>query len=1423
MSGPADQGRQFQGGSQPSGDPAAPAYMDLDSESYEQLAASQNNSGLPPSPLSRSHSPDRSKPHRASTVSSPHNQDQRRPRGDDHLHAHSEDLNHYSSRTPDDVAASDQPSSRSQTLLTASRPTTPSSSSNNASSEHSHSSKPRRGSIHSDSSLHSDSSIPDGSAPVGTSTTHTSASVASTPCSACGKAMQGAFVRALGTVYHLQCFKCMDCGTVVASKFFPIDASDGKQHPLCERDYFRRLNLICAKCGMALRGSYITACNKKYHVEHFTCSVCPTLFGPQDSYYEHDGDVFCHYHYSTRFATKCAGCNSAILKQFVEINRNMRDECWHPECYMINKFWNVKVVARRPALPPSTEDVDAKPEEPPWAEEERRETSDSLRNKQIRMEQQVYRIWTVLSAFEESSAACISDMLRQVSNGQYLEAIRMAEKFILHVEVLFATIDDLEWHFSRLKLKGMSHVREARMLCRKTVDLFTLLSHTQETGARRMGMTQELLALVTGLAHYLKILIRIALTGALKLEREQNVQEAITSFLDKLHVLAIQGGNPSAKRMMKRANGEVVTPTESGNIGTQGVTYGFKSLAPENAGESPFASSRDPVLAKVNVVNPPSDLCVKCNQTVEEDCVRLGTYQRWHSQCVQCATCGKVAAAPVPKEPPPPRSPEDQDKEEKPLKLSTARRPPANAGLFVFQVDSMKETASFGVVPTVIFCTEHGHGGCRTGFQAVSRLEQYAFLLNVALRRLYVLLKKRGVVQLAPAPLSSQNLRLREDDPYRNSSEINRLKSVHLDRKLSATARVPRRSTVVESPTGRVAQAADAMQGQRPQELVHTHSFRATPQGQTSSANKLHKSPHSHHRNPPGTIDTNTQTQVIRPPFARNNTGIMIVDDSAPTSPAGMDESLVPGIEDGITLADIPQLFEAAQAREQHRSLPRQSSIPFIAELSTLQLAIVKHCAVLVLQRSPLRDQFDLDEILELVEIKKSSFWKQLFKPGNDKKNVKKKGVFGVPLELLVEREGADSMLGASRASIKIPSFVDDVVSAMRQMDMSIEGIFRRNGNIRRLKELTDAIDRDPSSVDLTQDNPVQLAALLKKFFRDLPDPLMTFKLHRLFIASQSLPTEAERMRMLHMVSLILPKAHRDTLEVLFVFLKWVASFAHLDTETGSKMDLPNLATVICPSILYARGRDAVRDESLRAIRVVTTLLERQDEFYCVPQEFLPILKDQEYFANSLDLPSKDFLKKCDTYMRLKASGRTPVLTSPVSGASPFTPGTPRPEDSRALPPRAQSNPQHMDRPPIPNPTSSDGNLRNGHPQPRHQGSAPPLQHAPFSYPAPSPPNLSPQLASAPAPSMSQGSLALHAPQPRAPNVQANEEWAPPERQPFVGQVPSRPASMANLNANVNAGAFAPVPVAPRNSGDGPHPFGAIPNGHAQPAVRQRT
>ncbi len=43
-------------------------------------------------------------------------------------------------------------------------------------------------------------------------------------------------------------------------------------------------------------------------------------------------------------------------------------------------------------------------------------------------------------------------------------------------------------------------------------------------------------------------------------------------------------------------------------------------------------------------------------------------------------------------------------------------------------------------------------------------------------------------------------------------------------------------------------------------------------------------------------------------------------------------------------------------------------------------------------------------------------------------------GTFGVELQTLVERNGADSMHGAGPAPVRIPSFMDDIISGMKQM-----------------------------------------------------------------------------------------------------------------------------------------------------------------------------------------------------------------------------------------------------------------------------------------------------------------------------------------------------------------------------------------------------
>lgn len=243
------------------------------------------------------------------------------------------------------------------------------------------------------------------------------------------------------------------------------------------------------------------------------------------------------------------------------------------------------------------------------------------------------------------------------------------------------------------------------------------------------------------------------------------------------------------------------------------------------------------------------------------------------------------------------------------------------------------------------------------------------------------------------------------------------MKSVHLDRKLSATAHLPKRSTIVESPAGRTAHPHDVLKPQKSQELGVAQSQRSAaniPPAHHGSQGQVH---HHHHALQPGgrspqltsqpapagsaqsarpqlgrlPIDSTQGGQVLRPSFARNNTEVMIVDDSTPNSPAGgAEDALLTSVpDDGITLADIPQIMERAQAREQHR--PRQHAVPFVADLNALELTIVKHAAVLVLSRSPLKDQFDLDDILESLENKKGGFWNKFLFKANDKK-IKKKG-----------------------------------------------------------------------------------------------------------------------------------------------------------------------------------------------------------------------------------------------------------------------------------------------------------------------------------------------------------------------------------------------------------------------------------------------
>jgi hypothetical protein len=258
---------------------------------------------------------------------------------------------------------------------------------------------------------------------------------------------------------------------------------------------------------------------------------------------------------------------------------------------------------------------------------------------------------------------------------------------------------------------------------------------------------------------------------------------------------------------------------------------------------------------------------------------------------------------------------------------------------------------------------------------------------------------------------------------------------------------------------------------------------------------------------PDGEQGPKSTVDVIRPAFARNNTQIRIVSESnshgGSMAPPTLDTLLIPGRraleDDAITLNDIPMLA----SRSGHPRSPLDSA-PLMAQLSSSEALIVRHFALLQVAKTGIGHLIELDDVIELLDTRKNQWWNKIFK-GQGKKDQKRKGIFGVPIEMLIDRTGSDSQLGCNpNAQLRVPEFIEDIISTMRQQDMAVEGIFRKNGNIRKLQNLADALDKDSAAVTLADENPVQLAALLKRFLREMPDPLLTFRLHKLFCAAAS-------------------------------------------------------------------------------------------------------------------------------------------------------------------------------------------------------------------------------------------------------------------------------------------------------------------------------
>ncbi|MCO5608113.1 hypothetical protein L7F22_062318 [Adiantum nelumboides] len=124
----------------------------------------------------------------------------------------------------------------------------------------------------------------------------------------------------------------------------------------------------------------------------------------------------------------------------------------------------------------------------------------------------------------------------------------------------------------------------------------------------------------------------------------------------------------------------------------------------------------------------------------------------------------------------------------------------------------------------------------------------------------------------------------------------------------------------------------------------------------------------------------------------------------------------------------------------------------------------------------------------------------------NNSLSAPRRPIFGVGL--------ADQM---ARDNVEVPPILEKCAEAIENLGLQNMGIYRLSGTSSKVQRLKSKFDTDWSTVDLFNDEAINdiniVAACLKLWFRELPEPLMTWELYQGFIDAASefrLSMEAE-------------------------------------------------------------------------------------------------------------------------------------------------------------------------------------------------------------------------------------------------------------------------------------------------------------------------
>ncbi|KAF9906944.1 hypothetical protein EC991_011418 [Linnemannia zychae] len=166
---------------------------------------------------------------------------------------------------------------------------------------------------------------------------------------------------------------------------------------------------------------------------------------------------------------------------------------------------------------------------------------------------------------------------------------------------------------------------------------------------------------------------------------------------------------------------------------------------------------------------------------------------------------------------------------------------------------------------------------------------------------------------------------------------------------------------------------------------------------------------------------------------------------------------------------------------------------------------------------------------------------------------------------------GCDLAEQLIRDETDLPEIVVKCTEAIERFGMDVKGIYRVAGITSATNRLRSAFDRDCAAVDLSSEENCgdinNVASVLKTWFRELPDPLLTRQLYPEFIRAANIEDPALQLMNLHQVTNQLPDPNYATLKFLMCHLNKVQA-----NQEVNKMGASNLGLIFGPTLTSTSG-----------------------------------------------------------------------------------------------------------------------------------------------------------------------------------------------------------------------------------------------------------